>query len=217
MIAYALLIIISYLLGNISSSYIISRFVFNTDIREMGSKNPGTTNAFRVFGKKAGVLTFIGDFLKGTIAVLLAIYVAKKLNVDVTLAKYIAAIAVVCGHDWPAILKFKGGKGVATTYGALIIIAPLQTIASMLFFFIVLLTTKYVSLSSMMAIGLYPILMYTVEDFSGVWVCLILSVMVIYRHKINIIKLINGEESKAKFFSKKKKNNIKKSDINIRN
>ncbi|MDD7183122.1 glycerol-3-phosphate 1-O-acyltransferase PlsY [Peptostreptococcus porci] len=204
MIGYISFIVISYLLGNISSSYFISRFVFNTDIRTMGSKNPGTTNAFRVFGKRAGVLTFIGDFLKGTIAVLISTYLANRFNFDANLARYIAAISVVCGHDWPIFLRFKGGKGVATTYGAMLVIAPLQTVASGLFFFISLFTTKYVSLSSMLSIMLFPILMFTVKDLSGLWVCLILSAMVVYRHKSNVLRLINGTEPKAGLGSKKK-------------
>lgn len=204
MIAYALIIVLSYFLGNISSSYLISKFVFNVDIRDMGSKNPGTTNAFRVLGKKAGVITFLGDFLKGVIAIAFAILIANKMNVDLSLAKYIAALAVVCGHDWPVLLKFKGGKGVATTYGAMMVIAPLQTIASMLFFAVVVLTTRYVSVASMMAISLYTLLMFMIDDLSGAWVCLILAVMVIYRHKSNIMKIIRGQENKANIFKKKK-------------
>ncbi|MEG0249948.1 MAG: glycerol-3-phosphate 1-O-acyltransferase PlsY [Peptostreptococcus sp.] len=196
LLLYVLIIVLSYLIGNISSSYIISKAIFGKDIRMQGSKNAGTTNALRTFGFKAGFATFLGDYFKGTIAVLIAMFIARKANLDVDLAKYIATLAVVAGHNWPVLLKFKGGKGVATTYGALLAIAPLPTLASMLFFIVLVLVTRYVSVGSILGVCLFPILMYMRGDLGGVWVCLLLSISVIYKHRENIKRLLKGKESR---------------------
>lgn len=196
LLLYVLIIVLSYLIGNISSSYIISKAIFGKDIRMQGSKNAGTTNALRTFGFKAGLATFFGDYFKGTIAVLIAMLIGRKANLDIDLAKYIATLAVVAGHNWPVLLKFRGGKGVATTYGALLAIAPLPTLASMLFFIVLALVTKYVSVASILGVCLFPILMIMRSDLGGVWVCLLLSVSVIYKHKENIKRLLKGEESR---------------------
>lgn len=202
LLLYVLIIILSYLIGCISSAYIISRILFGIDIRTQGSKNAGTTNALRTFGFKAGLATFLGDYFKGTVAVLVAMLIAQKFNLDVDLSKYIAALAVVAGHNWPVFLKFKGGKGVATTYGAMLGIAPLPTLTSMLFFIILVLVTKYVSLGSICGVCLFPILMYLRGDYMGVWVCILLSISVIYKHKENIKRLLKGQERRLELRKK---------------
>ena len=125
MIGYIIIIVASYLLGNISTSYIIVKKMLGVDIRTQGSGNAGSTNALRVLGKKAGAMTFIGDLLKGMIAVFIAKIVANIINVDPITASYIAVVFVVAGHNWPALLGFKGGKGVATSLGAMIAINPI--------------------------------------------------------------------------------------------
>lgn len=204
LLVYVLIIILSYLIGNISSSYIISNFLFGTDIRTQGSKNPGTTNALRTFGFKAGLLTFLGDYFKGTIAVLISIYVGRKFNVDGELLKYISVLAVVAGHNWPVFLKFKGGKGVATTYGALLAISPLITLSSMLFFIILVAVTRYVSVGSIFGVCLFPILMLITHDYIGTWVCILLSISVIYKHRENIKKSLEGKERRLEFKKKDK-------------
>ena len=203
MLVYILVVVLSYLLGNISSSYIISKYVFDSDIRTKGSKNAGTTNALRVFGFKAGLLTFLGDYFKGTIAVLLTYFVAKYFKVDVDLCRYLAALAVVLGHDWPVFLKFRGGKGVATTYGAMLAISPLSTLFAMLFFIVIVGLTRYVSIGSILGVFLFPIFMYIRHDSLGVWTSVILFLLVVYRHRENIYRLINGEERRIDFNRKK--------------
>ncbi|MGL4797535.1 MAG: glycerol-3-phosphate acyltransferase, partial [Paraclostridium sp.] len=99
MIGYIIIILVSYLLGNISTSYIIAKRMLGVDIRTQGSGNAGSTNALRVLGKKAGAMTFIGDLLKGMLAVFIASIVAKIINVDTTNASYIAVVFVVVGHN----------------------------------------------------------------------------------------------------------------------
>lgn len=197
-----LIAVMAYLIGNISSAYIISKMLFGVDIRTQGSKNAGTTNALRTFGFKAGLATFLGDYFKGTIAVLLAMLIANKCHVDVRLSKYIAMLAVVAGHNWPIFLKFKGGKGVATTYGAMLAISPFSTLTSMLFFIIIVLVTRYVSVGSICGVCLFPILMYMKRDYSGIWAGILLSISVIYKHRENIKRLIAGKERRFEFKKK---------------
>ncbi len=207
MLVYIIILLISYIIGNISCSYLISKYIFGVDIRTQGSKNAGTTNALRTFGIKAGIITLIGDYFKGTIAVLLSAFIASKLNIDVSLAKYISIIAVVCGHNWPIFLKFRGGKGVATTYGGMLAIAPLPTLACMIFFTVLVLVTRYVSLGSILGVCLFPILMFMENDYGGAWVCILLSISVIYKHKQNIIRIAKGEENRLNFRKKDSRKN----------
>lgn len=202
LLLYVLVIVLAYLIGCVSSAYIISKALFGIDIRTKGSKNAGTTNALRIFGFKAGLLTFLGDYFKGTIAVLGAMFIAYKGHLDVDIAKYIVALAVVAGHNWPIFLKFKGGKGVATTYGAMLGIAPLPTLASMLFFVVLVLVTKYVSVGSICGVCLFPVLMYMRSDYIGIWVCILLSISVIYKHKENIKRLLRGQERRLELKKK---------------
>lgn len=150
----------------------------------------------RTFGKKAGAVTLVGDYLKGTIAVLISSFLAKKLGADPDLARYISALAVVCGHNWSVFMRFRGGKGVATSYGAMLAISPLMTLASMVFYIIILLVTRYVSIASMLGVCLFPILMLMTDDMSGLWLGILLSVSVVYKHRENIRKLLNGRENR---------------------
>ena len=195
MLVYLLVVVISYFIGTISCAYLISKYIFSKDIRQYGSKNPGTTN-MRTFGKKAGAVTLVGDYLKGTIAVLISSFLAKKLGADPDLARYISALAVVCGHNWSVFMRFRGGKGVATSYGAMLAISPLMTLASMVFYIIILLVTRYVSIASMLGVCLFPILMLMTDDMSGLWLGILLSVSVVYKHRENIRKLLNGRENR---------------------
>ena len=196
MLVYLLVVVISYFMGTVSCAYLISKYIFSKDIRQYGSKNPGTTNMLRTFGKKAGAVTRGGDYLKGTIAVLISSFLAKKLGADPDLARYISALAVVCGHNWSVFMRFRGGKGVATSYGAMLAISPLMTLASMVFYIIILLVTRYVSIASMLGVCLFPILMLMTDDMSGLWLGILLSVAVVYKHRENIRKLLNGRENR---------------------
>ena len=145
MLSYILIIIIAYLLGNISSSYIIANKLIGVDIRTQGSGNAGATNVLRTLGKKAGAITIAGDFLKGFIAVLIAELIAKTSGIDVAIAGYLGVIGVVSGHNWPAFLGFRGGKGVATSLGSMIAVNPIMALSCFGIFLVIVAKTKYVS------------------------------------------------------------------------
>ena len=196
MLVYLIIIITAYLLGNISPSYILAKRLAGVDIRTQGSGNAGSTNVLRTLGKKAGALTFIGDVLKGLIAVLIARFIAYGANLDDTTCAYIAVVAVVLGHNYPVFLGFKGGKGVATSLGSMLGMNPLVALLCLGFFIIIVAITKYVSLGSMLGIGLSPVIMMINHNTKGVLVTLFLTISVAITHKENIKRLLNGTERK---------------------
>ena len=196
MLVYLIIIVVAYLLGNISTSYIIGKKFAGVDIRTQGSGNAGSTNVLRTMGKKAGAMTFGGDVLKGAIAVGFARVLAHYMKADEATCAYIAVVAVVIGHNWPAFLGFKGGKGVATSLGSMLAINPVLALTCLAAFIIIVLVSKYVSLGSVLGICLSPVLMLITHNTKGIWVTLFLSASVIYTHRANIKRLINGTERK---------------------
>ena len=196
MLCYIIIIIIAYLLGNISTSYIISKRVAGVDIRTQGSGNAGSTNVLRTLGKKAGLITFIGDLLKGIVAVLIAEMIAKITNVDIITAGYIGVVGVVCGHNWPSFLGFRGGKGVATSLGSMIAVNPIIALTCFGIFLVIVAITKYVSLGSVLSISMSPIFMLILQNDKGLLATLFLTLSVIYTHRENIKRLVNGTERK---------------------
>ena len=196
MIGYLLIIVTAYLLGNISTSYIIAKKMIGVDIRTQGSGNAGSTNVLRTLGKKAGIMTFVGDLFKGIIAVFIAKAIAMIVNLDISIAGYIAVVFVVAGHNWPALLGFRGGKGVATSLGAMLANNPILALSCFGIFLIIVGITKYVSLGSILAISASPVIMLLTQNIKGFCVTLFLAISVIYTHRANIKRLINGTESK---------------------
>ena len=196
MLIYLIIIIVAYLLGNISTSYIVAKKLAGVDIRTQGSGNAGSTNVLRTLGKKAGALTFIGDVLKGLIAVLLAKFIAYIAHLDQATCAYIAVVAVVLGHNYPVFLGFKGGKGVATSLGSMLGMNPIIALTCLGFFIIIVAITKYVSLGSILGIGLSPIIMMINHNNKGVLVTLFLTISVVLTHKENIKRLLKGTERK---------------------
>lgn len=188
-----LTILVSYLIGSFSPAYFLGRFLKKTDIREYGSGNAGTTNAIRVFGKKIGILTFIIDILKGVLAILIGQYIMGEEG------RYLAALFVVIGHNWPVFLKFKGGKGIATSLGVLIVLNYKLGLICLLIGVIVIAFSKYVSLGSISASISAPIVSFlllgTIYDYLF-YTTLILACLSIFRHRSNINRLIKGEENK---------------------
>ena len=196
MLIYITIIIISYLLGNISTSYIVAKRLAGVDIRTQGSGNAGSTNVLRTLGKKAGALTFVGDVLKGFLAVLIARLMAYGMNMDQSTCAYLAVVAVVLGHNYPVFLGFKGGKGVATSLGSMLGMNPVIALICLGFFIIIVAITKYVSLGSILGIGLSPIIMLINHNTKGILVTLFLAISVAITHKENIKRLLNGTERK---------------------
>ena len=196
MLSYIIIIIITYLLGNISTSYIIAKRVAGVDIRTQGSGNAGSTNVLRTLGKKAGLMTFVGDLLKGIVAVFIAEIIAKITGIDVLTAGYIGVVGVVCGHNWPAFLGFRGGKGVATSLGSMIAVNPIIALTCFGIFLVIVAITKYVSLGSVLSISMSPIFMLVLHNEKGLLATLFLTLSVIFTHRENIKRLINGTERK---------------------
>ena len=192
-----ILILIAYLLGNFSTSFIVGKLVGNIDIRNHGSGNAGSTNVFRTLGLKAGLLAFIGDSIKGV----LAVYIARRFGNE-TIA-LIAGAAAIVGHNWPIVLKFKGGKGIATSIGVALMIHPTSALICISLGAVILIVFKYVSLASVSAIALLPIFLYFKGRDYFIF-GLLISFMAIYRHRENIKRLLNGTESKITSKSKNK-------------
>ena len=196
MLVYLIIIVVAYLLGNISTSYIIGKKFAGVDIRTQGSGNAGSTNVLRTMGKKAGAMTFGGDVLKGAIAVGFARVLAHYMKADEATCAYIAVVAVVIGHNWPAFLGFRGGKGVATSLGSMIAINPVLALSCFGIFLVIVAITKYVSLGAIVGISMSPIMMIFTKNSKGLIATLFLTVSVIYTHRENIKRLLSGTERK---------------------
>lgn len=186
-------ILISYLIGCFSSAYFLGKMSKNIDIRSYGSGNAGATNALRVLGKKMGALTFVLDILKGVIAVFIG-QIILGFN-----GSLLASLFVVLGHNFPVFLGFKGGKGIATSLGALLILNWQTGLICLIIGVVFIVITKYVSLGSIMATISAPIVIVFTSDSIDKYLyltTLLLAFLSIFRHKTNIIRLFKGKESK---------------------
>ncbi|WP_411388012.1 glycerol-3-phosphate 1-O-acyltransferase PlsY [Rossellomorea vietnamensis] len=190
---FALILILSYLLGSIPSGLLIGKTFYGKDIREHGSGNLGGTNTFRTLGVKAGMIVTIMDILKGTLATLLPLMFASDVHM------LLAGVFAVIGHMYPVFANFRGGKAVATSAGVLLGYNYILFLILLAVFFICLYATKYVSLSSMIA----AVLAFTYSVFTGdiplIIVVGILTIFVIYRHRANIVRIKNKTEPKIKW------------------
>ena len=188
-----MLVLISYLIGCFPSAYFLGKMYKNIDIRNHGSGNSGSTNALRVMGTKFGILTLVLDVAKGIIAVL----IGKLILGDQ--GGLIAGLLVVLGHNFPVYLKFKGGKGVATSIGVLMILTWQTSLTVVIIGVITIIITRYVSLGSILGAISAPItavlVMKTMDKPLFITV-VILSSLLIVRHKDNIKRLCKGEENK---------------------
>lgn len=202
MLKMILTVVIGYLLGSISTGVILSKIFAKTDIRSQGSGNAGTTNMLRVLGRKMALFTFIGDMLKGIIAV----FIGKAL-VGGALGGTLGVVGALLGHFFPLYFGFKGGKGIATGFGSLLFVFPLQTLAAFAVFLILVAITHYVSVGSIAAAFTLPLLVILTTPYDPVlWTAIVLiGSMVIYRHKANIVRLIQHKENKLDFSTLTKK------------
>ncbi len=191
-------IVVSYLIGAIPFGKIISDIVGKVNIQEVGSRNIGATNVARVIGIKWGIVTLFADFLKGA----LIVYIAKNV-IDDSILTAIAAVVVVIGHCYPIYLRFKGGKGVATACGTFIIINGKAVGFAILIFIVVMLITRIVSLSSILAALNFPVLTAVLgAEYILVYSSLIVALVITFQHRQNIKRLLTGEERR---FSLKRK------------
>lgn len=188
-----IVMLLSYLIGSFSSAYFLGKMSKNIDIRSYGSGNAGATNALRVLGKKMGALTFFLDFIKGVIAAFIGTLIFGLSG------SLLAGIFVVLGHNWPVFLGFKGGKGVATSFGVLLALNWQTALICFLIGAIVIVITRYVSLGSIMAAIAAPIVIVLITQSIDKYLYItivILALLSISRHKANILRLCKGEENK---------------------
>jgi glycerol-3-phosphate acyltransferase PlsY len=185
----ALLVIFSYLLGSVPSGLIIGK-LSGLDVRKAGSGNIGATNVARLLGKRGGLLTLVGDTAKGFIPVL----AVQQMGFSHPVAALVG-VAAFLGHVYPIFLKFKGGKGVATSFGVLLGLAPLATMILLVVFAAVAFTTRLVSLSSMVTAVAAPLVLWLFY-YSPTYVIMtaFMAVMIVFRHHANIQRLLNGTE-----------------------
>lgn len=199
---YILMGIIAYCLGSINFSIIISRKMAGFDVREKGSGNAGTTNMLRTVGKKAAAITLVCDVLKGVIAILLAYAFGKIVeDANAPLLIQIAGIAVIIGHTFPVFFGFKGGKGIATSLGILLMTNYEIGLICLIFALLVMALTKTVSIGSIMAAILFPVLTLVIHDKylvgdNYVIFGIIVALIVIYNHRENIKRIVSGNENK---------------------
>ena len=200
--------LIAYIIGSIPSSVWIGKSYFGKDVRDFGSGNAGATNTFRVLGNQAGIIVLLLDILKGVTAASLVLYIPSVLHgteLYINL-QLLFGILAVFGHIFPIFANFNGGKGIATLFGMLIGIHYILAVACVALFVVVLLLTRYVSLSSILAAISFPF--FTIYIFHRDEPLLIAfgvaaALMVVITHKKNIVRLLNGEESKANLFRNK--------------
>ncbi|NQT22391.1 MAG: glycerol-3-phosphate 1-O-acyltransferase PlsY [Candidatus Omnitrophica bacterium] len=199
MINLAISIVIAYLIGSIPTAYIFGKLIKGIDIRNYGSGNVGATNLFRVVGKVPGVISLFIDMLKGYLpVVILPIFFSINSNsLTPDSYKLLLGASAIMGHVWPVFLKFKGGKGVATTAGVVLAIMPIVFLISFAMWIFVFLALRYVSLASIFAALTMPIaVMLLKRPFSTIVFAVILCIIGIYKHKTNISRLLKGEEKR---------------------
>ena len=208
MATYIIIAIIAYAIGSINFSVLISKKMAGFDVREKGSGNAGSTNMLRSVGKKAAALTLLCDILKGVVAILIALIAGKIVkNVDRAVLVQIAGILVVVGHTFPIFFEFKGGKGVATSLGVIMMINWKIGLICLVFALAIMAFSRMVSMGSVGAAILFPVLTLFINtnfivEASGMKYFIfsvILAAIVIFNHRANIRRIANGTENKLSF------------------
>ncbi|WP_186148250.1 glycerol-3-phosphate 1-O-acyltransferase PlsY [Burkholderia gladioli] len=187
--------IAAYLIGSVSFAVVVSALMGLADPRSYGSKNPGATNVLRSGNKKAAILTLLGDAFKGW----LAVWLVRHFGMGGELGVALAAIAVFLGHLYPIFFRFQGGKGVATAAGVLLAISPALGIATLLSWLVIAFCFRYSSFAALVAAVFAPIFdvwLFGTRDNPVAWAVLAMSLLLIWRHRANISKLLKGQESR---------------------
>lgn len=210
-LAVVLTAVVAYLLGSISFAVVVSRIYAHDDVRKYGSHNAGMTNVLRTYGKVPALFTLVGDFSKGLVAVMLGRWLFSVLGVTGFDAGYVAGIFALLGHLFPLYFGFKGGKGVLTSMGIMLAVNPPVLAILVAILLPVLFVVKIVSLISITGALLYPLVTYIVKVYWGqppLWDTLfasVFAVIVIYMHRENIKRLLNGTEKKLQISKKEQK------------
>ena len=209
MASYIIIAIIAYLIGSINTSVIISKKIAGFDVREKGSGNAGSTNVLRAVGLKAALITLVCDILKGVVAICIALIIGNiTQNTDKALLIQLAGLFVVLGHTFPIFFGFKGGKGVATSLGVILLVNWKIGLICLCFALVIMLFTRMVSMGSIGAAILFPILTIFIDgtnfivESSGIRFLvfsIILALIIIFNHRENIIRITNGTENKISF------------------
>ena len=197
-----LMLILSYLIWAIPNGYVIGKVFFKKDIREFGSGNTGATNSFRVLGKPAGFIVTFLDIFKGFITVFFPLWFSVHAQGPISTFfthGLIVGIFAIIGHVYPIYLKFKGGKAVATSAGVVLGVNPILLLILAVIFFGILYLTKYVSLSSIIAAISCVIGSLIIHDYILFGMSAFVSIILIFRHRSNIIRIFKGEEPKIKW------------------
>ena len=215
MAAYIIIAIIAYLVGSINFSIIISKRMAGFDVREKGSGNAGTTNMLRSVGVKAAAITPLCDILKGVVVILIAILIGNIVDgLDDALLVQLAGIFVIIGHTFPIFFGFKGGKGIATSLGVLLMINWQIGLICLVFALILMVITRMVSVGSIAAAILFPVLVIfigqnyivPVNNWSYLIFSIIVAILVLFNHRENLKRIFTGKENKISF---KKSSNLK--------
>lgn len=212
MISIVLVALVAYLIGSISFSVIFTKKFKGFDVRDKGSKNAGSTNVLRTAGVKVAALTLVCDILKGVVAILFALLIGTMTKADETTKAHLvefAGVFVVIGHTFPAFFGFRGGKGVATSLGVLLITNWKIGLICLIFALVVMALSRMVSLGSIAAAVLFPVLCLFIEEsfivggdntkFGYLIFGVIMAIIVIFNHRTNIKRLMNGTENKLSF------------------
>ena len=200
---YITVAIVAYVIGSINFAVIFSRKFAGFDVREKGSKNAGTTNVLRTVGKKVAALTLVCDILKGVAAILVALSAQIMWEgFDITVLKYIAGFMVILGHTFPIFFEFRGGKGVATAIGVLLMLNWKIGLICLVFGFLIIAVSKMVSLGSISAAVLFPVLTIFIGEnvgVPGIVVSFLIAALVVFNHRTNIKRIKEGKENKLSF------------------
>lgn len=223
MVTYIIIAIIAYLIGSVNFGVIISKKMAGFDVREKGSGNAGSTNVLRTVGKKAAAITLVCDILKGVVSVLIAVIVGKIVkDINPAILVELAAFFVIVGHTFPVFFKFKGGKGVATSLGIVMLINWKIGLICLVFALAIMALTKMVSFGSISTAVLFSVLVlfannfrdsFIVEfDLSFIVFAIALTALVIFNHRSNLKRIMSGTENKLNFKKKAEENKSEKEE-----
>jgi glycerol-3-phosphate acyltransferase PlsY len=208
-----ILIILAYIIGSIPTAVWVSKSVFGIDIRDYGSGNAGATNSFRVLGSKWGSFVMLVDVTKGVLATSLYILIPFYLNNELARTNFMIALGMVAvlGHIFPIFANFRGGKGVATLLGMALAIQPMVALLCLVVFLITLLSTRFVSLSSMLAgVAFMILILFIFNEKETIYrlFAIIVAMMVVVTHQKNISRLMKGTENKVPIFKNRNRRNL---------